>query len=377
MQLSPSCLLRFAAASSSIHWLARPHLFTLLFLVLFYSALERVRAGQSKYLLALPAATVVWTNLHGGFLVGIVIIGAYGAGELLKMALDPNSATRREASQAARRYFLCAVACLAASLVNPYTYHLHVHMVRVPARSIRLAAHPGISLAQLPPSRLRSSSNRCCCWAPASVFWSFRRRSYVEAVLIVVFAHGALLAARNIPLFSVVAAPADCGDARGMAGSVPAIQRGRVAARRGAQIQLRLGRAYRDRSNRPLARGQRGRHCHCGRALVRAASAQKFPARIRSEELSRRRHRQISRDALGRSVSARIFTYDQWGDYLIYRLYPRIRVFIDGRSDFYGARFRAEGRRRAECEVRLGRHTGPFRLSTPFYCPRARPCRAR
>jgi hypothetical protein len=36
-------------------------------------------------------------------------------------------------------------------------------------------------------------------------------------------------------------------------------------------------------------------------------------------------------------VGRRIFTSDQWGDYLIYRFYPQVRVFIDGRSDFYGA----------------------------------------
>jgi hypothetical protein len=35
-------------------------------------------------------------------------------------------------------------------------------------------------------------------------------------------------------------------------------------------------------------------------------------------------------------VGRRVFTSDQWGDYLIYRYYPRMRVFIDGRSDFYG-----------------------------------------
>ena len=33
------------------------------------------------------------------------------------------------------------------------------------------------------------------------------------------------------------------------------------------------------------------------------------------------------------------FTTDQWGDYLIYRGWPRQKVFIDGRSDFYGAAF--------------------------------------
>jgi hypothetical protein len=36
---------------------------------------------------------------------------------------------------------------------------------------------------------------------------------------------------------------------------------------------------------------------------------------------------------------AHVFTYDQWGDYLIYRLYPSNRVFVDGRGEFYGADF--------------------------------------
>src|SRR4051794_29050870 len=76
-----------AAAASSIHWLARPHLFTLLFMVLFYRALESVRGGKERvagvrYLAILPIATILWTNLHGGFFVGILMIGAYGAGEL-------------------------------------------------------------------------------------------------------------------------------------------------------------------------------------------------------------------------------------------------------------------------------------------------------
>ena len=34
-----------------------------------------------------------------------------------------------------------------------------------------------------------------------------------------------------------------------------------------------------------------------------------------------------------------IFTDDEWGGYLIYRLYPSNKVFIDGRSDFYGSTF--------------------------------------
>ena len=81
-----------AAAASSIHWLARPHLFTMLFLVLFYGALENVREGRTRlagipYLAIFPVVTILWANLHGGFFVGVVMIGAYGAAELLDRAV--------------------------------------------------------------------------------------------------------------------------------------------------------------------------------------------------------------------------------------------------------------------------------------------------
>ena len=35
-------------------------------------------------------------------------------------------------------------------------------------------------------------------------------------------------------------------------------------------------------------------------------------------------------------ASTKLFTSDQWGDYLIYVNYPKQRVFVDGRSDFFG-----------------------------------------
>jgi hypothetical protein len=38
-------------------------------------------------------------------------------------------------------------------------------------------------------------------------------------------------------------------------------------------------------------------------------------------------------------MGARVFTTDQWADYLLYRMYPAQRVFFDGRSDFYGNDF--------------------------------------
>jgi hypothetical protein len=37
--------------------------------------------------------------------------------------------------------------------------------------------------------------------------------------------------------------------------------------------------------------------------------------------------------------TGRLLTTDQWGDYIIYSFYPRQKVFVDGRSDFYGEAF--------------------------------------
>src|SRR6202789_4347011 len=122
------------AVASSIHWLAPAHLLTPLFLVLFYAALESVRAGRTRlaripYLAILPVATILWTNLHGGFVAGIVMICAYGCGEFLQFALSSDREAGHAALTRGLRYLACAFACLAASLVNPYTFHLHQHVI--------------------------------------------------------------------------------------------------------------------------------------------------------------------------------------------------------------------------------------------------------
>ncbi len=326
-----------AAAASSIHWLARPHLFTLLFFALFYSALERVRAGNTKYLWALPPATALWTNLHGGFVVGIVMIGAYGAGELLKTTLDPDAETRKQARGAAGRYFLCALASLAASLANPYTYHLHAHLIeylRDPYASQNIAEFLSISFRH----PIAIFFEALLLLGAGVVFWSFRRRSYVEAALIVVFAHGALLAARNIPLFTIVAAPPIAAMLAEWLAAFPRFETAawlRAAASRFNAISADLTGTDRIGRWHLMSAGQRGD--------VMLLFAPHPPAKFRAEFDPKRYPasavNKISRGALGVDAAAHIFTFDQWGDYLIYRLYPRMRVFVDGRSDFYGADF--------------------------------------
>lgn len=68
-----------AAVVSSIHWLARPHLFTVLFAVIVLDWLDRAKS-KPRQLLWLPPLVLLWTQIHGGFLVSIVFIVAYAAG---------------------------------------------------------------------------------------------------------------------------------------------------------------------------------------------------------------------------------------------------------------------------------------------------------
>src|ERR1022692_4404974 len=200
-----------AAAASSIHWLARPHLFTLFFLVIFYAALEQVREGRTRglgvpILAALPVIGILWTNLHAGFFVGVLMIWAYAGGEILRLVFSANTADRRPAWLHARRYFLSGLACLAASLVNPYTYHLHVHM----AQYLRDPWNSQHIIEFLSPSfhhPLAIFFEAMLAMAVVASIANLRSGRFTEALLLIVWAHGALLAARNIPIFVIVAAP--------------------------------------------------------------------------------------------------------------------------------------------------------------------------
>ena len=69
-----------ATAVCAIHWLARPHLATLLLVLVFAWQLRwfsRGRTTTCQLMLLLPALTALWANLHGAFVFAFVLIGIY------------------------------------------------------------------------------------------------------------------------------------------------------------------------------------------------------------------------------------------------------------------------------------------------------------
>src|SRR5258708_40316895 len=74
-------------SANSLHFHARPHIFTLLFLVISMWLIAADRRRPSRRIWLLVPLTVVWTNLHGGFFIFFPLLALL----LIGCPLDPRA----------------------------------------------------------------------------------------------------------------------------------------------------------------------------------------------------------------------------------------------------------------------------------------------
>ena len=319
-----------SAAGSTVHWLARPHLFTMLFTVIYLSILQRVQEGRRKLLLWLPLLAVLWTNLHGGFLFGIIIVGLVGAGELVSAVLAATSEERWKAVRASIPYLATAAGCLAASLVNPYTYHLHQHIweyARDPKQSTFIVEFQSANF-QKPGAEF---FEMMLALGFGAAIWYMVRKRYSEALLLVAWAHVALLVIRNIPIFMIVAAPLTATAVVDWLGS---LSRASIAGwiRKAADLVFEASEEI-----GPIDRLWRVHAIPVvmlalfGLAMISPAAGLTLKPEYDPKTYP------AGALAVLQDPALRIFADDEWGDFLVYRRWPLGgKVFWDGRSDFYG-----------------------------------------
>lgn len=304
-------VLLLAVGGSTTHYLARPHIFTLFFLALELWLLDSERRSSSKRIWLLVPLTLLWTNLHGGWPVIFVFLGIQIASRLIYA--DP----------VWKKELAVALACAATTLLNPYGWQLHLHIFGyLQSNWIRDA----VDEFQSPKFRSENLLQfEALLLAGIAAAWgrAFRGASgLAEALAVWLWAHLSLGAVRHAPIFILAAAPV-------IASELTLVLESRWLTAKKSSI---LG-IFRDLD---LDLRPKFASTSIWALLLPLAlwllNPQKMPTGFPEKLFPVAASRALS----GQLAGHRILTSDQWGDYLIYKHWPSVKVFIDGRSDFFG-----------------------------------------
>lgn len=305
-----------------IHLLARPHMFTLLFVALALWLIDRDLNQPTRWIWTLVPLTILWTNLHGGWAALVAILAVVSAG-----AAAEALAGRRDFF-AARRYATLAACCAAASLVNPYGWQLHVHMgAYLDSKWINDAVE------EFQAPRFRTEGQRMLeiilLGALIAAGFQLRRRRFIQPFLLLFWTHASITSVRHAPILAIVALPVL---AAGLAsGWNQLARRFRKSSLPG--IIHAVGRDMQPSISRPTLWSVLPMLVLVTPLLPLQWPAN-FPDKMFPVSFVDRYQPVIAQ--------ARLLTTDEWADYLLYRNYPNQRVFFDGRSDFYGERLGRE-----------------------------------
>ncbi|MES1257692.1 MAG: hypothetical protein ABUS51_04650 [Acidobacteriota bacterium] len=307
-------------STANLHWLARPHVLSWLFLLAAVWLCERMpaRIGM-RHLAAIGLAGSLWANMHGSFLLGTIIAVTYAAGAWLRQLLWD------EQGVPAASYLLVGGAALAGSFVNPNGWRLHQHVLAYLSDSAlldRIGEFQSFNFHAAGSFQILLSLLLGACGGFAAL--SVRRPA--RFLLAMLLTAGALRSARLLPVAALLLLPL----ANGSLSAALAQAKLSPRARRALDSALGYGNGLRvlDRRMKGFALAPLFALALFGflPALHPGFPADQFPVAA-------------SQAVAQLPASARLFTPDKFGGYLIYRFRGERKVFFDGRSDFYGADF--------------------------------------
>lgn len=310
------------ALASSVFWVSRPQMVTFVLTAVVLGAVTRWRreavdAGPGPaWLWCLVPLVALWSNLHGGVVYGVLLIGAMTAGEwvnVLAARVLPRRLviSRRLSVPALRRLTLVTIASVAAMSVNPsFTriYGLPFHQVSSAARFVDEVQPPALGDPWVWPFFALLAVTVLL------LAWSWRRFDAVELLPVLGAAALALQFSRSIPFLATVAAP--------------------VVARRGSDW-------WTARRGLPVAVAvtpSEHRRLLMVTALVIVMVAAVVPFRLAESRVAPARAALFPEGAAQWLVEndppENLFNEFNWGGYLLLHA-PEYRVSIDGRTDVY------------------------------------------
>ncbi len=321
-ELWRAAVVLLAGATSAVYWSARPHILSFALAAAFLVILEHWRTEGGRRLWALPPLMALWANLHGGFAIGLLLIGLYWLAEAIELVLPVALGSARWsaqwAAQRGRMAVLTVVAVLTAAAVglNPagpvmLLYPFKTVSIGVLRDYIQEWQSPDFHRPEVQPFLWL-----LFCTMLALAF-SRRRPHAAEVLGVLAFAYLGFLAGRNIAIFALAAAPVLAR--HGHAALAP------IASRvgTGRQVPEQLAR----RINLVLL------------FLVLVGAAAKAAVPLSNSHNERLLAQQAPMAAIAwiraYQPAGPLFNSYNWGGLVVWALYPDYPSFVDGRTDLF------------------------------------------
>jgi hypothetical protein len=319
------------AAAASIHWLARPHLFTMLFTVIWIGELEKWRTTGKWRMWILPILMLAWVNFHGAFIVGILIWLIYFLDHLYtkqnlsssknEQSSQPNE--RKKSNLQTRNFLIVGFVVILLTFLNPAGWRIWETTFGF-LQNQYLVSHT-IEYQSPNFQEINAWPFLGMIWLSILMLSLHRRELSLAVVLLLTFwTVFGLVSARNIAVYAVVAAPL-------LAGIGATILLDTYFARNIINF---------DRKLRIIDRNLIGYLWSLvgvfviaglvigGFTLDTSGLGNRFSENVFPVE--------AVDWILEQPEQGRVFNYFPWGGYLLYRAWPQQEVFIDGQTDFYG-----------------------------------------
>ncbi len=194
-----------AAAVARRTFFPRPPVFTYLFFALFLFLIYEYRAAKIK---SLPFAAislllmVLWVNLHGGFVIGLVVFAFFLIDSLFNPTLRE---TVEERNRVRLNLALLFLGLIIASLINPYGIHTHLLTFKVMGKTNLVRIIPELRSPEF--FFVRAYEFLILFFLAGFMLLKRRVPSFFELAMLLFFLHQSINHVRHLPLFAIASAP--------------------------------------------------------------------------------------------------------------------------------------------------------------------------
>ncbi len=310
----------------------RPQLVSFVFFAVTMLLLVQFKyLKRTRYLVALPAMMILWVNMHGGYIIGITLLMLFAMCEFISywQSDELDKAYRKQLSKLALITFITILSsALNPDFISHWLYPINVMSMEASRSFITEWRSPNFHHF-LPKYNLLLILGFFIVYAYRQI-----KPDLTEVVIPVFFIAAGFVSYRHMP-FAILTVMPFIG----------------IACVKGAAATLSesaVGMMYKKyiTSRRQLGNTEYLLNWVLT-LLIATALLLSYPIVEQSHQKERDSIIPVKATEfiIKTGLSGRMFNTYRFGGYLIYRLYPDQRVFIDGRADMYGDEFIQEYRR--------------------------------